>query len=100
MRDMSAIGYHGALGIRNIARGFCGKFGEVPKPGDFGRLRVVAERHDTIFGSSWRIFVGSHADRGTERLGDVVRVAKVRPSAVGIGPHVGRARAGSAEIEV
>lgn len=38
--------------VLGISRGFCGKFGEVPKPGDFGRLRVVAERHGTIFGSS------------------------------------------------
>ncbi len=49
---MSAIGYHDALGTRNITRGFCGKFNEVSKPADFSRLRVVAERHDVIFGSN------------------------------------------------
>jgi hypothetical protein len=51
VREVPAVGYHHPRGAGDILHGRCGKRDEVAEPRSIGRLRVIAQRDDVIFGS-------------------------------------------------
>ena len=51
VRDVPAVGYDHPDGAGHVVRGRGGKRGEIPEPGGFGGLGVLAERDDVVLGA-------------------------------------------------